>query len=199
VVWAPLGVAPVVSADDGATWTAVAGLPAESVVESDQVDSAVLYAFSAGVFYSSADGGATFTPTGAAGLPPEGDVRFKAVPGRAGDVWLAGGKTDGTYGLWHSVDGGASFLRVGGIEEADTIGFGKAAPKASYPALFTSAKVRGKRGIYRSDDAGRHWVRVNDDKHQYAWTGAAITGDPRAYGRVYVATNGRGIILGEPC
>ncbi|MFF3850563.1 hypothetical protein [Streptomyces sp. NPDC002328] len=27
---------------------------------------------------------------------------------------------------------------------------------------------------------------------------AAITGDPRAYGRVYISTNGRGAQYGEP-
>jgi xyloglucan-specific exo-beta-1,4-glucanase len=59
--------------------------------------------------------------------------------------------------------------------------------------------VRGVRGIFRSDDKGRTWTRVNDDDHQYAWTGAAITGDPRVYGRVYVATNGRGVIVGDLC
>lgn len=26
-------------------------------------------------------------------------------------------------------------------------------------------------GIFRSDDAGRTWIRINDDGHQYAWTG----------------------------
>ncbi len=34
--------------------------------------------------------------------------------------------------------------------------------------------------------------------HQYAFTGGAITGDPRVFGRVYIATNGHGIIYGEP-
>lgn len=186
------------STDDGVTWTAVDGLPAQAGVEADRVNPSVFYAFSGGLFYASSDGGASFAPTGAAGLPAEGDVRFKALPGVAGDIWLAGGKTGLAYGLWHSVDGGASFRRVPSVQEADNIGFGKAAPHCRYPALFSSAKVRGVRGIYRSDDAGVHWVRVNDDRHQYAWTGAAITGDPRVYGRVYVSTNGRGIILGEP-
>ncbi|WP_309050203.1 cellulose-binding domain-containing protein, partial [Streptomyces sp.] len=75
--------------------------------------------------------------------------------------------------------------------------FGKAAPGASYPALYTSAKIGGVRGVFRSDDAGAHWVRINDDAHQWGWTGATITGDPRVHGRVYVATNGRGIIQGD--
>jgi hypothetical protein len=89
-------------------------------------------------------------------------------------------------------------VKLRGVEEADTIGFGKAAPRRHYPAIYTSARIRGTRGIYRSDDAGWSWVRINDDRHQYAWTGAAITGDPRVYGRVYISTNGRGVIYGEP-
>ncbi|NUS14041.1 MAG: hypothetical protein HOY69_21985 [Streptomyces sp.] len=56
---------------------------------------------------------------------------------------------------------------------------------------------RGVRGVYRSDDAGRHWTRINDDRHQYGWTGAAITGDPRIHGRVYLGTDGRGVLYGD--
>lgn len=40
-------------------------------------------------------------------------------------------------------------------------------------------------------------MRINDDAHQWGWTGAAITGGPRIYGRVYVSTNGRGIVYGD--
>ena len=137
------------------------------------------------------------TDTAAPGLPVEGNIRFKAVPGHASDIWLAGGKSGATYGLWRSVDGGASFHRLPQVDEGDVVGFGKAAPRCAYPAVYISAKVRGVRGIFRSDDAGRHRVRVNDDKHQYGWTGSTITGDPRVYGRVYVGTNGRGVIYGD--
>jgi hypothetical protein len=167
-------------------------------VASDRVDSNKLYGFAGGTFYRSTDKGATFAPTGAAGLPTTGSARFKAVPGRAGHVWLAGGGTDGAYGLWVSENSGTTFRKLQGVEQAETIGFGKAARGRSYPALYTSAKIHGKRGIFRSDDRGARWERINDDEHQYAYTGAAITGDPRVYGRVYVSTNGRGVIYGEP-
>ncbi|MEU7297235.1 cellulose binding domain-containing protein [Streptomyces exfoliatus] len=192
--WSPEGAG--VHTGTGGAWTASIGIPAGATVESDRVDPLTFYGFKAGTFYVSTDGGLTFTAK-ATGLPAKGNVRFKALPGKKGDVWLAGGAPDATYGLWHSTDGGAAFTRVAGIEQADTIGFGKAAPEASYPALYTSAKIGGVRGIFRSTDAGASWVRINDDAHQWGWTGGAITGDPRVYGRVYVSTNGRGIIYGD--
>jgi len=196
-VWAPGGAAVSHSTDGGATWTASVGVPAGATVESDRVDPATFYAYSGGTFYRSTDGGATFAATGASDLPATGNVRFKALPGVAGEIWFAGGAEGAVYGLWHSSDSGATFTRLSNVDEADTIGFGKPAPRRSYPALYASAQIGGVRGIFRSDDAGAHWVRINDDRHQYAWTGAAITGDPRVYGRVYVATNGRGIIYGD--
>jgi hypothetical protein len=197
-LWSPANAAVHVSLDGGATWTASAGLPDQARVASDRVDPARFYAFAAGRFYVSTDRGATFTATAAAGLPADGGVRFRAVPGKAGHVWLAGGSTSGAYGLWFSDDAGASFRKLRNVDEADTIGFGKAAPGHRYPALYTSARIRGERGIFRSVDAGRRWERINDDDHQWAWTGQTITGDPRVYGRVYVATNGRGVVYGEP-
>ncbi|MET9426713.1 cellulose binding domain-containing protein [Streptomyces sp. NPDC003036] len=196
-VWSPDGAGVHTASGFGTSWTASRGIPAGAVVESDRVDAKKFYGFKGGVFYVSTDGGATFTASKATGLPAEGNVRFKAVSGRGGDIWLAGGDPDGAYGLWHSTDSGATFTKVQGVDQADTIGFGKAAPGASYPALYSSAKVGGVRGIFRSTDAGASWVRINDDAHQWGWTGAAITGDPRVYGRVYVSTNGRGIVYGD--
>ncbi|MEV8316614.1 xyloglucanase [Streptomyces sp. NPDC059900] len=196
-VWSPDGAGVHTSGDRGASWTASAGLPQGAVVESDRADPQTFYGFKSGTFYASTDGGATFTAKASAGLPAEGPVHFKAVPGQAGEIWLAGGKAGGTYGLWRSTDSGASFTRVRGVEEADTIGFGKAAPGSDHQTLYTSAKIDGVRGIFRSTDAGESWLRINDDSRQWGWTGAAITGDPRIFGRVYVATNGRGIVYGD--
>lgn len=196
-VWSPDGTGVQYTTGFGTSWSASSGIPAGAIVESDRVDPKTFYGFKSGKFYVSTDGGATFTASAATGLPSGDSVRFKALPGTKGDVWLAGGASDGAYGLWHSTDGGGSFTKLSGVEQADTIGFGKAATGASYQTLYTSAKIGGVRGVFRSTDKGATWTRINDDAHQWGWTGAAITGDPRVYGRVYVATNGRGVVYGD--
>jgi hypothetical protein len=194
-VWSPEGAG--VHTGTGSSWTASTGIPAGAIVESDRVDAKKFYGFKDGAFYVSTDGGVSFTKRASTGLPEGTTVRFKAVPGRGGDIWLAGGEKDKTYGLWHSTDSGATFTKVSGVQEADTIGFGKAAPGAAHQTLYTSAKIGGVRGIFRSTDAGATWVRINDDQNQWGWTGSTITGDPRTYGRVYVSTNGRGIVYAD--
>ncbi|MFC5954873.1 cellulose binding domain-containing protein [Streptomyces pratens] len=196
-VWSPQGAGVHHTTGFGTSWSASGGIPEGAVVESDRVDPKTFYGFKSGKFYVSTDGGATFTASPATGLPSGDSVRYKALPGSKGDIWLAGGTSDGAYGLWRSTDGGQSFAKLPGVDEADTVGFGKAAPGASYQTVFTSAKIDGVRGIFRSTDRGQSWTRINDDAHQWGWTGAAITGDPRVYGRVYVATNGRGIVYGD--
>ncbi|EKX60074.1 xyloglucanase [Streptomyces ipomoeae] len=196
-VWSPAGTGVQYTTGFGNAWQASSGIPAGAIVESDRVDPRTFYGFKSGKFYVSTDGGATFTASSASGLPSGDSVRFKALPGTKGDIWLAGGATDGAYGLWHSTDGGASFTKLSNVAQADTIGFGKAATGASYQTLYTSAKIGGVRGIFRSTDKGATWTRINDDAHQWGWTGGAITGDPRIYGRVYIATNGRGVIYGD--
>ena len=187
------------SPDQGATWTASAGAPAGASVRSDRVNPLKFYAFANGVFYISLDGGVTFNTTAATNLPPAGaSAQFKATPGHEGDIWLAGGSTTTVYGIWHSLDGGNSFFKLWNVEAASTIGFGAPARFHRYPALYSSAEVWGVWGIYRSDDAGFTWKRINDNLHQYALTNQTITGDSRIYGRVYLGTNGRGIIYGDP-
>ncbi|MFD4871757.1 cellulose binding domain-containing protein [Streptomyces sp. NPDC058420] len=196
-VWSPAGAGVQYTTGFGSSWSASSGIPAGAIVESDRADAKTFYGFKSGKFYVSSDGGATFTASAAAGLPAGDSVRFKALPGAKGDVWLAGGASDGAYGLWHSTDSGATFTKLTNVDQADTIGFGKAATGASYQSLYTSARIGGVRGIFRSTDKGATWTRINDPAHQWGWTGAAITGDPRIYGRVYVSTNGRGVIYGD--
>jgi len=208
IVWAPLEGTVVTSHDQGATWTPAEGLPAAEASPdwapvpfrpaADRVNPKKLYVLDArgGQAYASVDGGAHFTasPTG---LPALSDYQYsaataQATPGIEGDVWLTNLKE-----LNHSTDSGKSFESVASVTEAYALGFGKPAEGKKYPALYLVGKIGAVAGFFRSDDAGASWVRVNDDMHQFGFA-TSITGDPRVYGRVYVGTSGRGIVVGAP-
>jgi hypothetical protein len=184
------------STDNGAGWSEVASFPKGAVPVADPVDATRFYAFdtTTGTLFASADSGRTFTAR-ATGLN-SGDTQFQlvATPGRSGDLWLS----LKWNGLYRSTDGGATFTKVGSCWASYTLGFGKAAEGASYPAVFMVGSTETITAVYRSDDAAKTWTRINDDQHQWGWIGIAITGDPRVYGRVYLATNGRGVQYGEP-
>ena len=200
--YAPEAATPFRSTDHGTTWTVVSGLPAGVMAVADPVRPNVFYAFDpfSGTLYASADGGAVFTAE-TAGLPAgtgaeqTGSLpQLHTVPGRGGDLWLTGG--DGL--LYHSTDGGKSFSPVTSVATVATLGFGKAAPGARYQAIYLVGVVGGVQGIFRSADGGASWARINTGAEQWGWTGQAITGDPHVFGRVYLATNGRGVQYADP-
>jgi hypothetical protein len=116
------------------------------------------------------------------------------VFGHEGEIWVPLGS-----GLVRSTNSGASFSTVAGVQQASFVAFGKAAAGQSYPAVFISGRANNASatGIYRSDNAGASWVRINDDQHQFG-LGSIHTfcADPRVYGRVYFGTEGRGIVYG---
>ncbi|AKJ10441.1 1,4-beta-glucanase [Streptomyces incarnatus] len=184
------------SADGGATWAEAATFPQGATPVADPVEPGTFYAYdtTTGTLYAGTDGGRTFAAR--AGGLPSGDSQFQlvAAPGRRGDLWLS---TKGN-GLYRSTDSGATFAEVAGVRAAYTLGFGKAAPGAGYPAIYLVGVTDTITAVYRSDDEAKTWIRINDDAHQWGWTGQAVTGDPRVHGRVYLATNGRGIQYGEP-
>jgi photosystem II stability/assembly factor-like uncharacterized protein len=206
IVWTPWRCAPHFSRDRGKTWTACAGLAAGVRVVADAVNPQQFYAYDpqVGRLHVSTNAAVSFALGDAAFRPEDGTVgRFGfggarnaalfVAPGVAGDVWLA----SLANGLWHSTNGGTTFTRMESVTEAQSLGFGKAAPGRDYPALFLSGKIGQASGLFRSDDAGATWVRINDDEHQYGAINH-VTGDPRVFGRVYFATGGRGIIYGDP-
>ncbi|MCM2410489.1 1,4-beta-glucanase [Streptomyces sp. RKAG290] len=194
------------STDGGASWTEVTTFPKGGTPVADPLDPRRFYVYDTdtGAVFLSGDAGATFT-RGATGLP-SGDVQFKvaAAPGRSGDLWLSAKD----HGLFRSTDGGVTFTAVAGCQASHALGFGRAAPVrgrkrpgAGYPAVFQTGRVSATFdgvAVLRSDDAGATWVRINDDTHQWGWTGEVITGDPRVHGRVHLGTNGRGIQYAEP-
>jgi len=191
MVWSPAGTASVYSTTRGSSWSAAAGLPTGAIVESDRVNPKTFYAYASTGFYKSTNGGASFALTGA-GVPATGRLHFKAVPGHENDVWLAG-----STGLLHSTNGGSTFTAVAGVSAAVNVAFGKSAFAGGYPAIYLVGTAGGVQGVFRSDDSGANWIRINDDAHQYGNAGDALAGDPRVFGRVYLGTNGRGILYAD--
>ncbi|MEV8564997.1 1,4-beta-glucanase [Streptomyces sp. NPDC051322] len=183
------------SADNGATWSEAASFPKGANPLADPVDPTRFYAFdtATGTLFASTDSARTFTARASGLSAGDSEFQLAVAPGRSGDLWLS----LKWNGLYRSTDGGATFTKVGSCWASYTLGFGKAAEGASYPAIYLVGSTESSTAVYRSDDEAKTWVRVNDDRHQWGWIGAAITGDPRVHGRVFIATNGRGVQYGE--
>ena len=76
--------------------------------------------------------------------------------------------------------------------------FPEAIPYLLGAVLFVFGEVRGQRGLFRSDDGGRRWRRIDGDALRFGGIIRHVTGDPRLHGRVYFGTEGRGIWYGDP-
>ena len=182
------------STNNGANWTASTGGPTGNRFPfSDRVNTNKFYIYSSssgGRMYVSTDGGMTYT-LGAAissGLTPI------AVAGYEGHIWLPRGSS----GLSRSTNSGASFTTLSSVQQASFVAVGKAATGQSYPSVFISGTVAAVTGIFRSDDGGVSWTRINDSQHQFGLASIQnFCADPRIFGRVYFGTQGRGIIYGD--
>ncbi|HET6396911.1 MAG TPA: cellulase, partial [Pseudoxanthomonas sp.] len=181
--------------DFGGRWQKVRGLPATAAVAADRFEAGVWYALdpASGQLFASGDGGVTFTQA-AAGAGALGEwFRGELLPStaRGGVVYFAAA----WRGLMRWSAG--RLERLPGVENAFAAGLGAPKPGRANPALFVFGQVDGAVGLYRSDDEGRRWVRIDDPRHRFGHV-RMLTGDARVHGRVYLATGGRGVIYGEP-
>lgn len=200
MLWAPERQAAVYSTDKGKTWKESTGWPSGRDMTltpvADKAIDGVFYVFDryAMAILISVDNGATFKPI-VQGIPKiEGwqNEQLAVVPGHIRDLWLAA-----PYGLLHSEDEKHAMKAVPGVDEAWKVGFGKAKSDGGYPAVYVYGKVRGEEGLWRSDDDGQTWTRINDDAHRFGNIDA-VSGDMLDYGTVYIAAAGRGILVGKP-
>jgi len=208
---------PLVSHDRGGIWVPISGLPERGRPVADKADPRRFYALDldAGRFLASEDGGRSFAASAVSGLPAdlsparprsrETPYPLIAEPGRAGALWLNLGPD-----LYRTEDGGRSWRRTGKAVRADLFTLGAPAPGSATPTLFVAGEHRsgrggehggehgGVRGLFRSTDGGARWTRIDDDAHLWGHRYRVIEGDPRRFGRLYVGTDGRGILYGEP-
>lgn len=200
LVWVPQKDAAYYSHDGGMSWKESSGWPsgrdAQMTVVADKVADRVFYAFDRfqGMLLASIDGGASFTPIadGLWRLQGWESYQLAVVPGRFRDVWIAM-----PQGLVHSPDASSPISNARDVDAAWQVGFGAPKTPGGYPAVYLAGKVKGVEGLWRSDDAGANWTRINDDAHQFGHIGG-ITGDMREYGVVYIAPGGRGVLVGTP-
>ena len=196
---------PRLTRDRGRSWTAVAGLPPRTRVTADKVDSRRFYAvdFTRNRMLRSDDRGAHFHPVAGIGLPAdlsgarvtwrEAQNPLVATPGQAGLLWL---NVAGL--LYRSSDFGDHWTSIGAGLRIAYYGLGKSAPDSRWPAIYAIGQGSGLNAIWRSVDGGTTWLRINDDQHQWGMRFRVISGDPRRFGRVYIGTDGRGVLYGDP-
>jgi hypothetical protein len=115
-----------------------------------------------------------------------------ASPFARGDLFLLCGTE-----LYRSRDGGPTFRRQAPDLDIALFGVGLGNSPAD-PAVYAVAKRAGEIGIWRSPDGGARWVGIDDAGHRWGGRFRVISGDPRRRGRVYIGTDGRGILYGDP-
>ncbi len=215
IIWSVAGQVPYYTTDRGATWTAtnlpapVQAYAAAYHVVADRKNPLKVYAYDhggewwiapgSGRFYYSTDGGHTFTASTQTWDPYGFNNTDLAVnPYVEGDLWLADANN-----LWHSVDSGVTWTRLPGTlvgtgnttqHGAMKVALGVPAAGSAYSAaiyFLGRPLVAGNHvyGVYRSDDAGAHWTRIDDDDHRYGGVGG-IAADTRVYGRVFLSGRG---------
>ena len=194
ILWCPTNSEAYVSADGGATWTASNGtaLGVSLTPIADRVNAQLFYLWNntAKSLLVSTDGGQNFT-TAASGMNTAFSI-FRSVPGHSGHLWVAANSS----GLYKSINSGTSFTKLSSVTEVYRFDFGRAAPGATHPAVFIWGKVGTIVGFFRSDDAGATWIRINDNLHNFGYQNDLVA-DSRVHGRVYLATSGRGVVIGE--
>jgi xyloglucan-specific exo-beta-1,4-glucanase len=194
---------PVWTQDRGKTWQQVKGLPRNARPVADKRDSQVFYAMdftNPGIFISN-DGGANFIPLATTGLPENiradqptwREIAWPLMAAPDGDLWFVSGS-----GLFRSENHGLSFKRIADDLQVQALSFGKPSKNGEKHTLYAIGAKDNKRAIWRSDDSGAHWLKLNDERNQYGQRFRTLAGDLQHYGRIYVGTDGRGIVYGEP-
>jgi xyloglucan-specific exo-beta-1,4-glucanase len=177
-------------------------------VFADRVNSNIFYGFGDhSKLYVSKDGGRSFyqlpTPSGMpilnlAGIDGGNLAEIRVESNKEGVIWIAFGEG----GLWkleyHMEQNEFKAFKI--TKDKDVIdcqGMGKGL-NDQCKALYVSGTMKGVYGIWQSLDEGKTWNQINNQKQMYGQI-RGITGDPRVFGRVYVATGTRGVLYGEPC
>ncbi len=124
-----------------------------------------------------------------------------ATPGQANHWWFASGwdyrAGDSMRGLYFSNNGGVSYSKSPGWDDAWSIGFGKAATGSSYPTIFAYGRRSAQFGLFRSTDAGSTWDLCVEYPLGLFEKISSVTGDMETFGRVHLGFAGNSAAEGR--
>ncbi len=182
------------TSDWGKSWNICKGLPASAKIIPDQVNPNKIYAESSGTLYISRNKGNKFKQFFDIMIA---NSEIVANPEKEGDLWIGAGL------VFHLKNAGEDDCELvspsDNIQNANCIGLGKGEKDGDPMAIYIIGECNNEgQGVYRSTDEGETWIRINDDSQRWGNVNKKISGDPKIFGRVYISTNGRGIIMGNP-
>jgi len=161
----------------------------------DCVNGSKFYVFQGGFMYMSTDVGVTWAKRNTTAIPTASSwTNVASRPGIDGEAWVS---LDGN-GLYKLASGASAFTQITTMPIARCFSFG-APQSGSTTALYAYGTLSGGSGndLYRSLDDGSTWDQISNGQHFSAGV-KAIAADRTTFGQVYIATGGRGVMVGHP-
>jgi hypothetical protein len=130
-------------------------------------------------------------------------MNMVANPWSSGEIWIAYPRTDDTITttyrpLYHSIDGGQSFVQLTSLPRANFVALGKG-NEIDKPFIYVHGRDAGasKDGIYKSEDQGVTWQLISNPNVNQFSNITSMEADQREKDLVYIGTGGRGIFWGS--